>query len=108
MWRRVPCQHQLNMGESGLSPRIKFLCPRCSQASKRTVLKKQSGSGEKEQLLRERESCFVKPARHSAWPIAGNVVTFAFDDRVLQVLTRPTMFYGECKKGQRWVPQLRE
>lgn len=37
MWRRVPCQHQLNMGESGLSPRINFLLPTCSQASKRTV-----------------------------------------------------------------------
>ena len=35
MWRRVPCQHQLNMGESGLSPRIDILLPRCSTSRAR-------------------------------------------------------------------------
>ena len=39
MWRRVPCQHQLNMGESVLSPRINFLCPRCSAGDDRAVVR---------------------------------------------------------------------
>ena len=42
MWRRVPCQHQLNMGESGLSPRINFLCPMCSACQ---VEKRDEASG---------------------------------------------------------------